>query len=94
MRQDSQVSSETFVKLYGFVVYGILRGLNFEIKTEGPHTSLGAAAPCVHEIIPYNINMIIFKSTCSKRVSDDCFFFRTGNWCIFILQKKMITAPV
>ena len=60
MRQDSQASSKTFVKLYEFVVYGILRGLNFEIKTEGPHTSLGGAAPCVHEIIPYNINMIIF----------------------------------
>lgn len=59
------------------VYYG---DLNFEIKAEGPHTRSGAAASCVHAIIPYNINMIIFKSTCSEHVSDHCSFFCIGNW--------------
>ena len=38
------------------------RSLNFELKTEGPHSCLGAAEPCSYAIIPCNIIILIFLS--------------------------------
>ena len=50
------------------------RNLNFKIKTGGPHPHLGAAAPCIYELIAYSINMFVFTST--WRIHDsviDCY---------------------
>ena len=56
----------------------------------GPHTRLGATAPCIYAIIPYNIIMIIFTSTCEIHVSDDCFLLCTGTCSYSALALELV----
>ena len=57
----------------------------------GLHVCLGATAPCLHSINPYNSTMIIVAivakiDSCFGRY---CFLLYTKNWSIFILHREI-----
>ena len=58
----------------------------------GPHVHLGATAPCLFHINPYNSTMIIVTIACfTVACFNDCFLLKTENFSYLFYIEKFIT---
>ena len=55
----------------------------------GAHARLGATAPCLYHINPYDSTMIIVKLLAKVTFSTIVFLLNTENWPIFILHREV-----